>query len=168
MVRAAHEQQLGLALAKTGLAHAGTRPLARSMVRVREATLALLAGPLGRVAVPGAVAGPGQTSGDDVTPEALRRARPFERAFLLVMLRDGEAMLALASTQLRRGKDPEIRALAQRISVDSARESARVRRAWRRLPDRRVDLATNAGAQQTANDRHEPLAAIGREPAGAA
>lgn len=131
VVRVTRQQQVGLALAKTGLEHAATRALARDMVAMRERTLGILAGPLSRVVDDAATADLGvspQQGAEDLTPDALRGARPFERAFLLVMLHHEEGALTLASAQLQRGEDPEIRAVAQRLATETARESGRVRR----------------------------------------
>lgn len=136
VVRVARQQQVGLALSKTGVRRVSTRALAREMVRLRERTLGLLAGPLGRAAGGGAEADLGvtpQQGAEDLTPDTLRGARPFERAFLLVMLRHQEGTLALAGAQLRRGKDPEVRAIAQRMAVDTTREMSRVRSRLTRL-----------------------------------
>ena len=130
VVRASRQQQIGLALARVGARRPATRALARTMVRQRERTLGLLSEPLGRVADTGATADLGvteQQAAEDLTPDALRSARPFENAFLLVMLRHEEGTLALAQAQLRRGRDAEVKALAERIGVETAREMTRVR-----------------------------------------
>ena len=59
----------------------------------------------------------------------LRRARPFGRAFLEMMIPHHEGAIAMARAELARGSDPELRDLAQRIVDGQQREIRFMRRA---------------------------------------
>lgn len=53
---------------------------------------------------------------------SLKTAEPFDRAFLEMMLPHHSSAVAMAKTELARGEDPELKALAQKIIDAQERE----------------------------------------------
>ena len=53
---------------------------------------------------------------------SLKTADPFDRAFLEMMLPHHSSAVAMAKTELARGEDPELKALAQKIIDAQERE----------------------------------------------
>lgn len=62
--------------------------------------------------------------------DALRRARPFDRAFIDMMVRHHQGAIRMAQAELDRGGDPEMRRLAKKMIATQTREIDRMR-AWR-------------------------------------
>lgn len=62
--------------------------------------------------------------------DALRDARPFDRAFIDMMVRHHQAAIRMAQAELDRGGDPETRRLAKKIITTQSREIDQMR-AWR-------------------------------------
>jgi uncharacterized protein (DUF305 family) len=128
VVRIARHQQTALALARDAAADAHTgavRRLARRMVASREQSLPALMQELAAVSsrqdLPDIGVSPAQT-GEAISPDALNGAQPVDAAFLALMTAHDRGAMALARAEMRRGKNPAIKALAQRIEADSAAE----------------------------------------------
>ena len=62
--------------------------------------------------------------------DALRRARPFDRAFIDMMARHHQGAIRMAQAELDRGGDPETRRLAKGIVATHSREIEQMR-GWR-------------------------------------
>lgn len=126
-----HQQQ-GLRIAQAGAQDARSaevRSFARSLERDRRRALALLtprrASLQGEPPTGGLGVSPEQAAAP-LTARALAGARPFDPAFLTTAAQQLQGGLALSQAEIAKGRDPEIRALAQRLSTDFARELSRV------------------------------------------
>ena len=62
--------------------------------------------------------------------DALRSARPFDRAFIDMMVRHHQGAIRMAQAELDRGGDPETRRLAKQIVATQSREIDQMR-GWR-------------------------------------
>jgi uncharacterized protein (DUF305 family) len=69
--------------------------------------------------------------GMDMDLPALRRARPFDRAFIEAMIPHHQGAIRMARMELATGKDGETQALAKRIIAAQTKEIAQMR-AWLR------------------------------------
>ena len=69
--------------------------------------------------------------GMDMDLPALRRAKPFDRAFIDMMVPHHEGALAMARVELDKGEQPALRKLARDIIAGQSKEIARMRR-WRK------------------------------------
>ena len=116
------------------------RRLARSTVALRRRSLPALDDLLARVPPSQRSAELGVTprqAAEEVTPDALRSARPLDPAFLTVMTRHDQGALALVQAELRLGRDGAVKAAAQRLAADLTRELARISRALRSFAEAR-------------------------------
>jgi uncharacterized protein (DUF305 family) len=77
----------------------------------------------------GSLGVPHHQMGMDDDPATLRDAKPFDRAFLEMMIPHHEGAIRMARAQLAKGTDPELRDLAQRIVTSQEREIRFMRRA---------------------------------------
>jgi uncharacterized protein (DUF305 family) len=134
VTRIVPHQHVAAALADTAATKArgaDVRRLARSMRAMRRRTLPALDDRLTRVpaAPPPADLGvAAEQAGDEVTPAALDAARPLDPAFLTVMTHHDQGALALVAAELERGRDPAVKAAAQRLAAELTRELARINR----------------------------------------
>jgi uncharacterized protein (DUF305 family) len=135
VVRIARHQQTALALARSAAAtahDASVRRLARRIVSNRERMLPGVLNELATIpsqrSLPDLGVSPAQAA-EAIGPTALRGTRPVDGAFLALMTRHDEGALALAHAELARGRSAAVKALAQRVSADSAGELARLARA---------------------------------------
>ena len=70
----------------------------------------------------GKLGGGHSTMGMGEDAASLKTAEPFDRAFLEMMLPHHSSAVAMAKTELARGEDPELKALAQKIIDAQERE----------------------------------------------
>jgi uncharacterized protein (DUF305 family) len=74
-----------------------------------------------------------QQAAEEVTPQALAASKPIDPAYLTIMTRHDQGALALVQAELRLGRDPAVKAAAQRLAAELTRELARLSRALRDL-----------------------------------
>ena len=70
---------------------------------------------------------PGHMMGMDGDTAMLKTAEPFDAAFVKMMIPHHEGALVMAKTQLEKGSDPELKALAREIMAAQKREIAEMR-----------------------------------------
>ncbi|WP_170179527.1 DUF305 domain-containing protein [Solirubrobacter pauli] len=131
-VRIAGHQQTGLALARAAATEGksvSVRKLAGQIAARREKTLPMLLERLADVpsrdGLPDLGVSP-QEAADGIGPDALDGARPLDTAFLTLMAQHNRGALALVRAELKDGKDPATKAIAQRVGADVARELDRL------------------------------------------
>lgn len=143
VVRIVPHQHVAAVLAQTAVRKARgkrVRALARSARAMRRRTLPAFDDMFGRMpARPQAIdmGVPAAQAADDVTPQALDAARPFDAAFLTTMSRHDQGALALVQAELRSGRDPGVKAAAQRLGAELTRELARLSRQLEAIARRR-------------------------------
>ena len=71
---------------------------------------------------PGSLDMPHSMMGMDDDPATLRTAKPFDKAFLEMMIPHHKGAVEMARIELEKGKDPELKALAQDIIDAQTRE----------------------------------------------
>lgn len=134
--------QAGIAAARTARTRSkrpSTKQFAHAMESARTKELAALTSARDRLGQPGKPVSLGlspEESGRLLQPDALHGARPFEPFFYTFVAQLDRAALRMAQVELRRGEDPETKALAQRILSARARESTRVARRVAELAQR--------------------------------
>ena len=127
-------QRVALELIATGAKSArgsDVRRLARGMRAMRRRTLPALEDRLTRMPASSRVSDLGvsaQQAADELTPASLAASRPLDPAFLTIMTRHDQGALALVTAELERGRDPAIKAAAQRLAAELTRELGRLNR----------------------------------------
>ena len=135
VARIVPHQHTALELANTAAREArrpAVRRLARQMQAMRRRTLPAFDDRLARTVTASVLPDLGvsaQQAADEVTPQALAASRPLDAAFLTIMTRHDQGALALAQAELERGRDPAMKAAAQRLAAELTRELARLSRA---------------------------------------
>ena len=81
---------------------------------------------------------PDHMKGMDDDPAMLRKAEPFDKAFIEMMIPHHEGAIAMAKAEIKDGKDPELKGLAQ--DIVSAQE--------REIKEMREHLGSDAAEQQ--------------------
>lgn len=66
-------------------------------------------------------------TGQDMDPDMLRGARPFDARFIAMMVPHHEGAIAMAKVELTRGENPELKALARSIIAAQRREVRQMR-----------------------------------------
>lgn len=134
VLRIVPHQHIALELAQTAIRDAGTarlRRLAHAARAMRRRTLPAFDDYLARMPATSTRTDLGvtaQQAADEVTPQALTASRPLDSAFLTIMTRHDQGALALAQAELARGRDPAVKAAAQRLAAELTRELARLSR----------------------------------------
>lgn len=111
---------------------AGVRRLARGARAMRRRTLPALDDLFARMPASAPLPDLGvspQQAADEVTPQSLSASQPLDVAFLTIMTRHDQGALALAQAELERGRDPAVKAAAQRLAAELTRELGRLSRA---------------------------------------
>lgn len=132
LARVFDHQQQGLRIAQAGAAGAdqqSVRAFARSLERQRRRAIAVLAprrAEIRRPPRPGALGVAPEQAGAQLDARALKGARPFDPAFLAMAAQQLEGGLALSRAELAKGQDPEVQALARRLSTEFGRELSRL------------------------------------------
>ena len=117
--------------AARGARRPAVRRLARSMRAMRKRTLPAFDDRLARATTTSPLPDLGvtaQQAADEVTPQALAASKPLDTAFLTIMTRHDQGALALVQAELRRGRDPAVKAAAQRLAAELTGELARLSR----------------------------------------
>lgn len=132
VVRIARHQSTALELARSAAEQArgaSVRRLARRMVAAREKRLPALMEHLARVPSQRGLPDLGVSAAEaaeGIGPDALAGAQPPDAAFLTLMTQHDHGAIALAKAELGRGRDPAVKAVAERVAADSAAELARL------------------------------------------
>jgi uncharacterized protein (DUF305 family) len=120
------------AIAVERAAGARVRRLAEQLEARRAGQLARvqeLAGRLRDVPADPSFGVPPAEAGEEVPPDFLRGAQPFDRAFLDLFRTSLQGGLRLAEAERARGGDAEVKALADQLAQDAIRELRSVERA---------------------------------------
>ena len=75
----------------------------------------------------GSLGVPGHMMGMDDNPASLKTAKPFDRAFIQMMIPHHEGAVAMAKAEIAKGKEPELKALAEDIITAQQREITEMR-----------------------------------------
>ena len=141
-VRMTSHQQTSLTIARDAarrLRQPALRRIARRMVTTRERLLPSLQQFAVTVRstkdLPDLGVSPAQAA-EEIGPDALAGAKPLDAAFLTTMSAHDQGALALVSGIQRRGRDPQIKGLADRIAVELGGEVARLQAALANLARR--------------------------------
>ena len=112
------------------------RQLAADMVRTQQTEIATLREQDAALARAGVRRSTLTVADDDMgmamDVDALRRAQPFDPAFLRMMIPHHEGALAMAKAEIAQGRDPELKRLAERVL---AGQSGEIRAMRGRLPE---------------------------------
>jgi uncharacterized protein (DUF305 family) len=91
----------------------------------------------------GSLGVPEHAMGMDGDPASLKTAKRFDRALLKMMIPHHEGAIEMATAELNKGKNPQLKALAQKIITAQRREIAEMRKQPDGRADRRMDGATD-------------------------
>lgn len=129
-----HEFAVTMAeLARTRAEHPQVKALARAIVGAQEREIAQMRTLTGQVAAGDANSTLGASDhamGMDVDTASLSTARPFDKAFLDMMIPHHRGAVTTARTELAKGTDTRVRSLARRIIAAQDQEIAQME-AWR-------------------------------------
>lgn len=122
-----HEGAIDMAgLAADAAEHPEIEELAKEIVAGQQREIAVLERASTRLEEAGVPAGdlgiPEDMSGMAHDPDALKRADPFDRAFIDAMVPHHQGAIRMAHTQLEEGSDGELEALAEDVIESQSRE----------------------------------------------
>jgi len=105
--------------------------LAQNIVRTQNSEIAAMLRADKTLAAAGVAKGslgvPEHMMGMNGDVASLNTAKPFDKAFLRMMIPHHEGALVMAKAELAKGKDPKLKTLAQNISTGQQRELAAMR-----------------------------------------
>ena len=129
-----HESAVEMAeIAKEEADHAEVRKLADEIIAAQKReieTMKSVQSDLGDEHG-GHMSGDDHMRGMDMDPEKLRGAKPFDRAFIDMMVPHHEGAVRMAREEVATGKNPKLRRLAEEIITAQRREIAQMRQ-WRK------------------------------------
>jgi uncharacterized protein (DUF305 family) len=133
------------------------RRLADDIVRTQRAEVATMRREdeaLGRAGVErGSLGVPEHAMGMDGDASALRGAKPFDEAFLRMMIPHHAGAVEMARAELGKGRDPELKALAQQVMAAQRREITQMREHLARSSGSPAADGHAAGAQRVGDPR---------------
>ena len=127
-----HEDAVQMAqIAQRRGSSAFVKRLADDIVRTQTAEIATLQTAHQRLKAAGVTEGsldvPEHKMGMDDEPASLKTAKPFDPAFLKMMIPHHEGAIVMANAELAKGKDPQLKRLAQKIITAQQREITEMR-----------------------------------------
>lgn len=127
-----HEDAVDMAkIAQRRGSSAYVKRLADDIVRTQTAEIATLRAADQRLENAGVTTGslgvPEHMMGMDDDPASLKTATPFDPAFLTMMIPHHEGAIEMANAELEKGKNPQLKALAQTIITAQQREITEMR-----------------------------------------
>jgi uncharacterized protein (DUF305 family) len=143
-----HESAVQMAqIAQRRGSSAFVKQLADDIVRTQTAEISTLRDADRRLKAAGVSVGsldvPEHMMGMDDDPASLKTAKRFDRAFLKMMIPHHEGAIEMANAELKKGKDPKLKTLAQKIITAQRREIAEMRKHLDGRGDRRMDGTTD-------------------------
>jgi uncharacterized protein (DUF305 family) len=129
-----HEGALEVAeMAQERAEHAAVRRMADGIIRAQKAEISVMqriAEDLGDMGIGGGHVGMDDEAGPHTDMPMLRSARPFDRAFIDMMVPHHQGAVSMARQQLAEGEHPALRDMAKDIINAQNREIEQMRR-WR-------------------------------------
>ena len=134
-----HESAVEMAeLAKTRAEHAEIRQLADDIIAAQNREIKTMESVKAGLSDTNSehmgsedhMSGDEHSRGMGMDPQQLRDAKPFDRAFIDMMIPHHEGAVTMAKEELSRGKNPTLRGLAEDIVAAQEREIAQMRE-WR-------------------------------------
>jgi len=121
--------------------------LADDIVRTQTAEISTLRDSDRRLKAAGVSVGslgvPEHMMGMDDDPASLKTAKAFDRAFLKMMIPHHEGAIEMTNAEHEKGKDPQLKTLAQKITTAQQREIAEMRNHLDDRGGRRMDGPTD-------------------------
>ena len=132
-----HQAAIDMAkIAKTRAEHQEVRKLADDIVDVQQAEITVMraiSDDLEHSDIEGGHMGMSQKDmGMSMDPDALKTAKPFDRAFIDAMVPHHEGAISMAQRELAKGTQPALRKMAKDIISAQTEEIAEMQR-WRKL-----------------------------------
>lgn len=107
------------------------KKLADDIIKTQNAEISTMRAADQRLEAAGVAKGslgvPAHMMGMDHDPAGLRTAKPFDRAFIQMMIPHHEGAVTMSKAEIAKGRDPELKMLAEEISTAQEREIAQMR-----------------------------------------